>query len=153
MGTGCKLIQNAGLKEVSSTVCKENFPSKMFEGKAYSHCLGVCLLTDTDSYSLLSGNNHTQDNEENHIFEPIQTFDNNEDVLNFADDGNIFDCLDNNEQFFENIDFEDGSNISSVIIEKLKSNFDDNNGLVLLINCMTHLRNKNLVLMNYVIIQ
>ena len=59
----------------------------------------------------------------NVIFEPIQTFDKN--------DGNIFDCLDNDEQFFENIDFEDNTDISSVFIEKLKSNCDDNNGLML----------------------
>ena len=46
----------------------------------------------------------------------MQTFDNNEDVVDFVDDENIFDCLDNDEQFFENIDFED-SDISSVLIK------------------------------------
>ena len=59
----------------------------------------------------------------NVIFEPIQTLDKN--------DGNIFNCLDNDEQFFENINFEDNTDISSVFIEKLKSNCDDNNGLML----------------------
>ena len=34
-------------------------------------------------FTLLSGNDHSQENEENQIFEPIQTFDNNEDVVNF----------------------------------------------------------------------
>ena len=42
----------------------------------------------------------------------------------FVDDGNIFDCLDNDEQFFENIDFENDSDISSVLIEKPKSTCD-----------------------------
>ena len=42
----------------------------------------------------------------------------------FVDDGNIFDCLDNDEQFFENIDFENDSDISSVLIEKPKSTGD-----------------------------
>ena len=51
--------------------------------------------------------------------------------MDFADDGNIFDCLDNEEQFFENTDFEDDSNISSILIEKLKSNCGDNDGLIL----------------------
>ena len=37
----------------------------------------------------------------------------------FVDDGNMFDCLDR--QFFENIDFQDDSDISSVLAGKLKS--------------------------------
>ena len=78
----------------------------------------------------MSGNNHSKQNEESQIFEPIQTFSNNEDLVNFVGNGNIFDCLDNNEQFFENLDFEDDINISSVFIEKLKSKCDDNNGLM-----------------------
>ena len=52
----------------------------------------------------------------NPISEPIQTFDKNEDVVDFVDLGNIFDSLDNDEQFFENIDFEDNSDILSVLI-------------------------------------
>ena len=57
----------------------------MLEGKAYSHCLRVCLHTDTAlHFTLLSGNDHSQENEENQIFEPIQTFDNNEDGVNFC---------------------------------------------------------------------
>ena len=104
----------------------------MLEGKAYSRCLRACFLTDTAfHFTLLSGNDHSQENEEYSIFEPIQTFGNNEDVVDFVGDGNIFDCLDNDEQFFENIDFEDNSNISSVLIEKLKSNCNGNNGLML----------------------
>ena len=39
--------------------------------------------------------------------------------------------MDKDEQFFENIDFEDDSDISSVLIEKLKSDCDDNDGLIL----------------------
>ena len=111
MGAGCKLMQDAGLKEVSSTVYKENSLPKMLEGKAYSRCLKACLLTDTAlHFTLLSGNDHSLENEENQIFEPIQTFNENEDVADFMDDRNIFDCLDNDdEQFFENIDFENDS--------------------------------------------
>ena len=80
-------------------------------------------------FTLLSGNDHSQENEENHIFESIQLFDKKEDVVDFVDDGIIFDCLDNDEQFFENIDFEN-SDISTVLQEKLKSNCDDNDGLM-----------------------
>ena len=58
-------------------------------------------------------------------------FYNNEDVVDFGDDGNIFSCLDNDEQSFKNIDFEDDRNVSSVLIEKLKFNCDDNDGLIL----------------------
>ena len=43
----------------------------------------------------------------------------------FVDDGNMFDSLDR--QFFENIDLEDHSDISSVLARKLKSY----NGLML----------------------
>ena len=46
----------------------------------------------------------------------MQSFDNNEDVVDFVNDGNILDCLDNDEQFFENINFKDDSNISSVLV-------------------------------------
>ena len=117
MGAGCKLMQDAGLKKVWSTVYKENSLPKMLEGKAYSHCLRACLLTDNAlHFTLLSGNDHSPKNEENPIFESMRTFDNNEDVVDFVDDENIFYCLDNDEQFFENIDFED-SDISSVLIK------------------------------------
>ena len=37
----------------------------------------------------------------------------------------------NDKQFFENIDFENNSAISSVLIEKLKSNCGDNDGFML----------------------
>ena len=86
------------------------------------------MLTDTAlHFTLLSGNDQCQENEENQIFEPIQTFNENEDIADFMDDGNIFDCLDNDdEQFFENIEFENDSDKSSasILIEKLKSNCD-----------------------------
>ena len=104
----------------------------MLEGKAYSRCLRAFLLSDTDlHFTLMRGNDHRQENEENQTFEPIKTFDNIEDVVDFFNDGNIFDCLDNDEQFFQNIDFEDDGDISSDLIEKLKSNSIDNNGLML----------------------
>ena len=125
-------MQDAGLKEVWSTVYKENSFPKMLEGKAYSRCLRAFLLSDTDlHFTLMRGNDHRQENEENQTFEPIKTFDNIEDVVDFFNDGNIFDCLDNDEQFFQNIDFEDDGDISSDLIEKLKSNSIDNNGLML----------------------
>ena len=76
-------------------------------------------------FTLLRGNDHSQESEENQIFDPIQTSDDNENG-NFVDNGNIFECLDNDEKFFENIGFEDDSDISSVFIEKPKSNCDDN---------------------------
>ena len=126
-------MQDAGLKEVWSIVYQENSLTKLLGGKAYSRCLRAYLLTDTAlHFTLLSSNNHSQENEEDQIFKPMQKFDNNEDVVDFVDDGDIFDCLDNDEQFFENIDLEDDSNLSSVLIEKLKSNCDYNDGLMLL---------------------
>lgn len=70
----------------------------MFEGNAYSCCLSVFLLTDTVlHFTLLSGNKHSQENEENPIFKLIQTFVNNEDVVNFFDDGNIFNYVHNDD--------------------------------------------------------
>ena len=82
-------------------------------------------------FTLLSGNDHSQENEENQIFEPIQTFKNNEDAVDFVDNGSIFDCLDNDGKLFENIDSKDDSDILSVLTEKLKTNGDFNNGLML----------------------
>ena len=132
MDAGCQLIQYARLKEVWSIVYKENSLPKMLEGETCSCCWRACLLTDTAlHFTLLSGKDHNKENQENQIFEPMQTFDNNEDVVDFVDDGNIFDCFDNDEQFFQNIDFEDDSDMSSVLIGNLKSNYDDNDGLVL----------------------
>lgn len=46
----------------------------------------------------------------------MQIFDNNENIVNFVDDENIFNCLDKDEQFLENIDFEDDRDISSVLL-------------------------------------
>ena len=70
----------------------------MFEGNAYSCCLSVFFFFDTVlHFTLLSGNKHSQENEENQIFELIQTFVNNEDVVNFFDDGNIFNYVHNDD--------------------------------------------------------
>ena len=77
--------------------------------------------------------------------------------MDFVDNGDIFDYLDNNEQNFRNIDFEDNSDISSVLIEKLKCNSDNNVGLMLfnkrqlkyLENYLNNLRNEKLILMKY----
>ena len=61
MGTRCKLMQDAGLKELFSTVYKEKFYLKMLDGKAYSRCLRASLLTDIALYfTLLSGNYHSK---------------------------------------------------------------------------------------------
>ena len=63
MGSACKLMQDAGLKEVWSTVYKEKSLPKMLESKAYSCCLRACLLTDTAlHFTLLCGNDHSQEN-------------------------------------------------------------------------------------------
>ena len=47
LGGGCKLMKDAGLKELWSTVYRENFLPKMIEGKAYSRCPRAVLLTDS----------------------------------------------------------------------------------------------------------
>ena len=131
LGAGCKLMQDAGLK-VWSTVYKENSLPKMLEGKAYSRCLRACLLTDTAlHFTLMSGNDHSQEYEENQIFEPVQTFIDNEDVVDFVDDGNIFDCLDDDEPMLEDIDYDNDNDLSSILLQKLKTNCDDNDGLML----------------------
>ena len=112
---------------------QEKLCSKNVRRESYSRCLRVCLRTDTAlHFTLLSVNDHSKENEGNQISEPIQISDNNEDVVDFVDDGNIFDyILDNDELFFPSIDFENDSNISCVLIEKLKSNWDDNNRMML----------------------
>lgn len=70
----------------------------MFEGNAYSRYLSVFLLTDTVlHFTLLSSNKHSQENEENQIFKLIQKFVNNEDVVNFFEDGNIFNYVHNDD--------------------------------------------------------
>ena len=70
----------------------------MFEGNAYSRYMSVFLLTDTVlHFTLLSSNKHSQENEENQIFKLIQTFVNNEDVVNFFEDGNIFNYVHNDD--------------------------------------------------------
>ena len=49
------------------------------------------MLTGTAlHFMLLRGNDHSRENEEKQIFELMQTFDNNKDVLEFVEDGNIF---------------------------------------------------------------
>ena len=40
-------MKDAGLKELWSTVYRENFLPKMIEGKAYSRCPRAVLLTDS----------------------------------------------------------------------------------------------------------
>ena len=63
IGAGCKLMQDAGLSEVWSTVYKENSLPEMLKGKA---CSRACLLTDTAlHFTLLSGNDRSQENPEN----------------------------------------------------------------------------------------
>ena len=47
LGAGCKLMEDTGLRELWSTVYKENSLPKMMEGKACSRCLRACLLTDS----------------------------------------------------------------------------------------------------------
>ena len=69
MGAEFKLMQDAGLKEVLSSVYKENSLPKMLEGKACSCCLRACFLTDNAlHFTLLSCNDDSQENEENQDF-------------------------------------------------------------------------------------
>ena len=117
MGAGCKLMEDAGLKEVWSTVYKENSIPKMMEGKAYTRCLRACLLTDTAlHFSLLSGNDHSHDTEACQVFEPPPTFDDDGNVL--ISDGNVFDTFE--EDFIGSIDLEDNSDIATAIGETQK---------------------------------
>ena len=61
MGTRCKLMQDARLKELLFTVYKEKFYLKMLDGIVCSHCLRASLLTDIALYfMLLSGNYHSK---------------------------------------------------------------------------------------------
>ena len=62
LGAGCKLMQDAGLKEVWPTVYKENPLPKMLGGTAYSYSLRACLLADTVlHFALLSDNDHSEE--------------------------------------------------------------------------------------------
>ena len=133
MGAGCKLMQDAGLKELWSTVYKENSLPKMLEGKAYSRCLRACLLTDAAlHFTLLTGKDHSQTSDEDQVsFEPEQTFDDHNELDNFFHDGNIFDNLELDEELSENIELNEETDISTILIEKLKANCDDNDGLML----------------------
>ena len=129
MGAGCKLMDDAGLKEVWSIVYKENSIPKMMEGKAYSRCLTACLLTDTAlHFLLLSGNDHSHI-ETSRSFEPSPTFDKEDNVID--SDGNMFDTFKIDEEFVGDIDFEDNSDTASRLMERLKAKRDDNNGLML----------------------
>ena len=48
IGAGCKLMQDAGLKGVWSTVYKENPLPKMLKGKADSPCLRLEIYSSLD---------------------------------------------------------------------------------------------------------
>ena len=50
--------------------------------------------------------------------------------MDFVGNGSVFDCLDKDEQLFEYIDFGDYSDMS-VLTEKIKSDWNDNDGLML----------------------
>ena len=76
MGAGCKLMENAGLKEAWATVYKENSLPKMLEGKAYSRCLRACLMTDVALHcALLSVIKQSNETHDHPIFESVNTFD------------------------------------------------------------------------------
>ena len=50
--------------------------------------------------------------------------------MDFVGNGSVFDCLDKDGQLFEYIDFGDYSDMS-VLTEKIKSDCNDNDGLML----------------------
>ena len=63
LGAGCKLMVDAGLKELWSTVYQETSLPKMIEGKPYSRCLRAVLLTDFALHFCLLSTKETQDTE------------------------------------------------------------------------------------------
>ena len=90
LGAGCKLMEDAELKELWSTVYQENSLPKMIEGKAYSRCLRAVLLTDSALHFSLLSTKETQDIEgDEQVFDPTDTFDKSGDVQ----DGNKFETL------------------------------------------------------------
>ena len=101
-----------------------------------------------------------KENKKSNTFDQILTFHNNEDAVDFFDDGDIFEYLDNNEQHFD-IEFEDYKDISSALIEKLKCNCHDKVGLMLFNNRQlqhwekfnNHSRSKKLALMKNLVNQ
>ena len=120
LGAGCKLIEDGGLRELWSTVYQENSLPKMMDGKAYSRCLRAVLLTDSALHFTLLSSKETDDD---HVFEPSNTFDESGDFL----DGNIFDTLDDIEDFNfdDGGDIEDEKPIADLVLEMFKNNFSD----------------------------
>ena len=137
MGAGCKLMEDAGLFQLWSTVYKENSIPKMLEGKAYARCLRACLLTDSAlHYTLLA---HKDDSEtytdDVSVHEVIDTFDETGELIDL--DGNVFDVFDDNEtlkDFFG--EAEEG--LQKLLLESLSQHNDE---LMLTDEAVQHLRN------------
>ena len=91
LGAGCKLMQDAGLAELWTSVYKENSLPKMMEGKAYSRCLRVCLLTDSSLHHTSLSANDGASNTDEYVYEPIDTFDDTDEIIDL--DSNIFEVL------------------------------------------------------------
>ena len=125
LGAGCKLMEDAGLKELWSTVYQDNYLPKMIEGKAYSRCLMAVLLTDSALHFYLLLTKETQCTEgDERVFKPTDTFDKSRDVQ----DGNIFETLhdiEDLESYGNGDDSEDSKSMADKLIETLRNNFSD----------------------------
>ena len=100
MGAGCKLMEDAGLLQLWSTVYKENSIPKMLEGKAYSRCLRACLLTDSAlHYMLLQQKEDTNTTNTKSAHQVLDTFDEHDELyrrgavvngVEHSTNGNVF---------------------------------------------------------------
>ena len=122
---GCKLMEDAGLKELWSTIYQENSLPKMIEGKPYSRCLRAVLLTDSALHFSLLSTKEMQDTEsDERVFEPTDMFHKSGDVQ----DGNIFKTLcdiKDLESYDNGDDSEDAKSIADKLTEALRNNFSD----------------------------
>ena len=118
-------MEDAGLKELWSTVYQDNYLPKMIEGKAYSRCLMAVLLTDSALHFYLLLTKETQCTEgDERVFKPTYTFDKSRDVQ----DGNIFETLydiEDLESYGNGDDSEDTKSMADKLIETLRNNFSD----------------------------
>ena len=116
MGAGCKLMEDAGLFQLWSTVYKENSIPKMLEGKAYSRCLRACLLTDSAlHYMLLQQKEDTNTTNTMSAHQVLDTFDEHDELIDL--DGNVFDVFEDNETLGET--FTEAEGLRKLLLESL----------------------------------
>ena len=116
LGAGCKLMVDASLKELWSTVYQETSLPKTIEDKPYSRCLRAVLLTDFALHFCLLSTKETQDTESDN--------DKSGNVLA----GNIFKTLYNIEDLESHDNGDDSKDTKSIadkLIETLRNNFSD----------------------------